>query len=126
MDKIDNYPELYRHRVNKTYYGIKKIAGKRKEHSLETTDRKLAERRLGRFSAKPSLVVTLPILRGAVEKLALRSLSAVEALSPSGRTHSRQWAVRPGAVPFAPRPVFKTAIVPFTHSPTQSEKLLRA
>src|ERR1041385_3771195 len=46
LDKIDNYPGLYRHRINKTYYGIKKVAGKRKEKSLDTTDRKLAERKL--------------------------------------------------------------------------------
>ena len=44
--KIPNYPCLYRHSVNDTYYGIKKFGGKRKEHSLETRDRKIAERRL--------------------------------------------------------------------------------
>jgi integrase len=46
LEKIPNYPGFYRHAINKTYYGIKKIAGKRKEHSLETNDRKIAERRL--------------------------------------------------------------------------------
>ncbi len=46
LDKIPNVPSLYRHSVNGTYYGIKKIAGKRKEHSLDTTDRKIAERKL--------------------------------------------------------------------------------
>ena len=46
MDKIPNYPCLYRHKLNDTYYGIKKLAGKRKEHSLQTSDRKLAERKL--------------------------------------------------------------------------------
>ena len=45
LSKIPNYPCLFRHH-NGTYYGIKKIAGKRKEHSLDTTDRKIAERRL--------------------------------------------------------------------------------
>jgi hypothetical protein len=44
--KIPNFPYLYRHSVNDVYYGIKKISGKRKEHSLETTDRKIAERKL--------------------------------------------------------------------------------
>ena len=44
--KIPNYPCLYRHSVNETYYGIKKTGGKRKEHSLETADRKIAERKL--------------------------------------------------------------------------------
>jgi len=45
LGKIPNYPGLYRHKVNDTYYATKKIAGKRKEHSLDTTDRKIAERR---------------------------------------------------------------------------------
>jgi len=46
LDKIPNYPCLYRHNVNGTYYGIKKHGGKRKEHSLQTDDRKIAERKL--------------------------------------------------------------------------------
>jgi hypothetical protein len=45
LGKLPNFPGLYRHTVNDTYYAIKKIAGKRKEHSLDTTDRKVAERR---------------------------------------------------------------------------------
>jgi hypothetical protein len=40
LGKIPNVPGLYRHTINGTYYGIKKISGKRKEHSLDTTDRK--------------------------------------------------------------------------------------
>ena len=46
LGKIPNFPGLYRHSVNGVYYAIKKIAGKRKEHSLNTTDREIAERRL--------------------------------------------------------------------------------
>ncbi len=46
LDKIPDRPGLYRHSVNRTYYGRKKIGGKRKEKSLETTDRAIAERRL--------------------------------------------------------------------------------
>ena len=46
LEKIPNYPCLYRHSVNQTYYGIKKIGGKRKEQSLQTDDRKIAERKL--------------------------------------------------------------------------------
>jgi hypothetical protein len=49
--KIPNYPCLYRHKDNGRYYGIKKYRGKRKEHSLETTDRKLAERKLKKWIA---------------------------------------------------------------------------
>ncbi len=46
LDKIPNFPCLYRHKLNGNYYGIKKVSGKRKEHSLQTTDRKIAERKL--------------------------------------------------------------------------------
>jgi len=46
LEKIPNYPCLYRHSVNGNYYGIKKHGGKRKEHSLKTDDRKIAERKL--------------------------------------------------------------------------------
>jgi integrase len=46
LAKIPNYPCLYRHTVNNTYYAIKKHGGKRKEHSLQTDDRKIAERKL--------------------------------------------------------------------------------
>jgi len=46
LDKIPNVPSLYRHSVTGIYYGIKKIAGKRKEHSLDTNERKTAERKL--------------------------------------------------------------------------------
>jgi hypothetical protein len=46
LEKIPNFPCLYRYKVNASYYGAKKIPGKRKEHSLKTTERKLAERRL--------------------------------------------------------------------------------
>ena len=44
--KIQNVPCLYRHSINETYYARKKVAGKHKEHSLDTTDRKIAERKL--------------------------------------------------------------------------------
>src|SRR5437016_3921040 len=33
LTKIPNYPGLYRHKINRSYYGIKKYKGKRKEHS---------------------------------------------------------------------------------------------
>jgi integrase len=46
LAKIPNVPCLYRHKLNGNYYGAKKIGRKRKEHSLGTADRKLAERRL--------------------------------------------------------------------------------
>ncbi len=47
--KIPNFACLYRHSVNGTYYGITKRGGKRKEHSLATDDRKIAERKLAEW-----------------------------------------------------------------------------
>ena len=49
--KIPNFPSLYRHKISGNYYGIKKHRGKRKERSLETTDRKIAERKLRKWIA---------------------------------------------------------------------------
>jgi integrase len=66
--KIPNYPCLYRHKTNGTYYGIKKQAGKRKEHSLDTDDRKLAERKLKTW------VETLDKLDTEAEKITLEQL----------------------------------------------------
>jgi integrase len=43
--KVPNVSGLYRNARSGRYYGIKKINGKRKERSLITTDRKIAERR---------------------------------------------------------------------------------
>src|SRR5947209_7640806 len=44
--KVPGCPCLYRHTPSGRYYGVKKLKGKKKERSLETTDRKIAERRL--------------------------------------------------------------------------------
>lgn len=49
--KIPNVPCLYRHNLNNGYYAIKRIRGKRKEHSLGTSDRKVAERKLKEWTA---------------------------------------------------------------------------
>ena len=49
--KVPQVPCLYRHSLSRKYYGIKKVGGKRKEHSLDTDDRKLAERRLKKWIA---------------------------------------------------------------------------
>ena len=46
LKKIPGFPCLYRHDVNEIYYGITKVLGNRKEHSLGTTDRRHAERNL--------------------------------------------------------------------------------
>ena len=46
LAKIPNVNCLYRHSENDTYYAIKKYGGKQRTHSLNTQDRKVAERRL--------------------------------------------------------------------------------
>jgi len=46
LKKIPNYPCLYKHELNDTYYGIKKFNGKIIAHSLKTTERRTAERKL--------------------------------------------------------------------------------
>jgi len=49
--KIPNHPGLNRHGISKIYYAIKKTGGKRKEHSLDTADFKVAERRFEEWVA---------------------------------------------------------------------------
>lgn len=68
LDKIPNVVGLYRHRNSGAYYGIKKLGGKRKEHSLGTTDRKIAERRLKTWLSK------LEMLDAETERTTLNQL----------------------------------------------------
>jgi integrase len=70
--KVPQVPCLYRHSLSRKYYGIKKVDGKRKEHSLDTIDRKLAERRLKKWIAdlgKTSSEVEHLTLREMIEQL---------------------------------------------------------
>jgi hypothetical protein len=66
--KVPQVSCLYRHSLSGIYYGIKKVGGKRKEHSLSTSDRKLAERRLKKW------IADLGKTDAAVEHLTLREL----------------------------------------------------
>jgi integrase len=68
LAKISNVPNLYRHTINGTYYGIRKLGNKRKEHSLATTDRKIAERKLAAW------IKNLGKLDPEVENTALHQL----------------------------------------------------
>ena len=70
--KVPQVPCLYRHSLSRKYYGIKKVGGKRKEHSLDTDDRKLAERRLKKWIAdlgKTNVEVERLTLREMIEQL---------------------------------------------------------
>jgi len=53
--KVPQVPCLYRHSLSRKYYGIKKVGGKRKEHSLDAIDRKLTPR-----PYEISILVALP------------------------------------------------------------------
>jgi len=77
--KVPQVPGLYRHSLNLGYYGIKKLGGKRKEHSLRTTDRKLAERRLKGWLADLGKVDT------GLERLTLKELVEKLQQPPSPR-----------------------------------------
>ena len=44
--KVADFPGLYRHARSGRYYACKKLGGIRRERSLGTCDRKIAERRL--------------------------------------------------------------------------------
>jgi integrase len=68
LDKVQGAQWLFRHSINGTYYGQKKINGKRKEHSLDTTDRKIAERRLKQW------IANLEEIDSAAEKMTLAAL----------------------------------------------------
>jgi integrase len=76
--KVANVPCLYRHSLNGTYYAIKKLKGEKKQHSLDTTDRKIAERRLKTWLAN------LDKLDSTAEKTTLEKLLTKFAESRAG------------------------------------------
>jgi integrase len=82
LNKIPNFPCLYRHNRNGCYYGIKKISGKRKEHSLQTTDRKIAERKLAVW------IKSLDKIDSIAEKTTLEQLIAKFVAIRQGKSDS--------------------------------------
>ena len=66
--KVGSLPGLYRHSSSGRYYGSKKVQGKRRECSLRTHDRKIAERRLREWMRN------LEVVRHELEKMTLREL----------------------------------------------------
>lgn len=66
--KTPGFAGLYRHAVSGRYYGMKKLNGKRREKSLGTTDRKIAERRMKEW------VGNMDKVDSEVEKTTLRQL----------------------------------------------------
>lgn len=82
--KVPGVVGLYRHAVSDRYYGVKKIKGKRRERSLETTDRKIAERRLKEW------IASLEKVDGEMEKTTLGQLRASFVAVNKGKSDSSQ------------------------------------
>ena len=82
LEKIPNFPCLYRHTLNGTYYATKKVAGKRKEHSLQTADRKIAERRLAEW------IKNLDKIDSTAEKTTLKQLIVKFVAGRQGKSDS--------------------------------------
>jgi len=68
--KVANFTGLYRHTKTDAYYAVKKIGGKRRERSLGTADRKIAERRFKEW------VDSFGKVDSEVEKTTVRQLVA--------------------------------------------------
>ncbi len=86
--KVANFPGLYRHSRSGRYYACKKLHGVRRERSLETCDRKIAERRLKEW------VGNLEKVDAEVEKTTLAELieryhAVTASLSESSRATDR-------------------------------------
>jgi hypothetical protein len=82
--KVPGVVGLYRHAVSGRYCGVKKIKGKRRERSLETTDRKIAERRLREWITSFEKVDT------EMEKTTLGQLCASFIAVNRGKSESSQ------------------------------------
>ena len=80
LEKIPNFPRLYRHSLSSTHYGICKVRGNRKEHSLKTADRKVAERRLKDW------IAGLKETNSEIERLTLAELLRKFVLASEGKS----------------------------------------
>jgi integrase len=85
-EKVANVPCLYRHVETGNYYAVKKVKGRRKEHSLRTADRKIAERRLKEWTEN------LGRVDREVEKTTLRELLQKFAAVTRGKSDSTETA----------------------------------
>jgi integrase len=78
--KVANVPGLYRHTQSGRYYAAKKINGKRRERSLGTTDRQIAERRQREW------VASLRIVDREVERTTLSQLMSSLVAANGGKS----------------------------------------
>ena len=86
--KVANAPCLYRHSRSGRYYGCKKLHGLRRERSLETCDRKIAERRLKEWIDNMDKV-DAEVERTTLSQLVGRYVAATASLSESSRATDR-------------------------------------
>jgi len=82
--KVPNVIGLYRNTANGRYYGAKKFRGKRREVSLKTTDRKIAERKLKEW------IESLDKVDPEVGRMNLRQLLAKFLAIHQGKSRSTQ------------------------------------
>jgi integrase len=80
--KVPHVQGLYRNTRTGRYYGVKKVKGKRKERSLDTTDRRIAEARLREW------FLSLEKVDQEVEKTSLSKLSASLLAITKGKSDS--------------------------------------
>ena len=80
--KVPGIPGLYRNTKSGIYLGVKKVQGKRKERSLKTTDRKIAERRFKAW------IEELGRVDKEVEKTTLEDLFARLLAVSAGKSHN--------------------------------------
>ena len=86
--KVPGVIGLYRHTDSGRYYGVKKVRGKKKERSLGTTDRKIAERRLKEW------IDNLSKVDAEVEKTTLHQLIQTFIAVAKGKSDSSQTVIR--------------------------------
>jgi integrase len=82
--KVPNVVGLYRHVRSGGYHGVKKIHGKRRERSLRTADRQIAERRLRHW------INTLQRTDREKERTTFRQLIAMFVAAHTGKSASTQ------------------------------------
>jgi hypothetical protein len=89
--KVPNVPGLYRNTVSGRYYGFKKIRGTRKERSLRTADRKIAERRHREW------ISNLQRVDRECERITLRELLERFVAVNQGRSSRRRGPMTPSS-----------------------------
>jgi integrase len=85
---VANFPGLYRHSRSGLYYACKKLHGVRREQSLQTCDRKIAERRLKEWIGNMDKV-DAEVEKTTLDQLIQRYVLVTASLSESSRATDR-------------------------------------